>query len=75
VDIVFFKSTQTIQATVRGKSAKRKTLSGQLPELSLKILELAKSRGRITISDTDNFFHDQIILRQNYGKKQTFGVI
>ena len=33
------------------KLEREKLLLGQLPELWLKILELVKSRGRITISD------------------------
>ncbi len=50
--IVFFlKALKQQKQRLGVKVEREKLLLGQLPELSLKILELAKSRGRVTISD------------------------
>ena len=50
--LVFFLKALTQQKQrLEVKVEREKLLLGQLPELSLKILEIAKSRGRITISD------------------------
>ncbi|MBK8608907.1 MAG: Fic family protein [Chitinophagaceae bacterium] len=50
--IVFFlKALKQQKQRLEIKVEREKLLLGQLPELSLKILELAKSRGRITISN------------------------
>ncbi len=50
--IVFFlKTLQQQKNGLQIKIDREKILLGQLPELSVKILELAKSRGRITISE------------------------
>ncbi len=50
--IVFFlKALKQQKQRLEVKVEREKLLLGQLPELSLKILELVKSRGRITISD------------------------
>ncbi|MBN8676520.1 MAG: Fic family protein [Chitinophagales bacterium] len=50
--IVFFLKALTEQKKkLEVKVEREKLLLGQLPELSLHILELVKSRGRITISD------------------------
>lgn len=50
--IVFFlKALKQQKQRLEVKVEREKLLLGQLPELSLKILDLAKSRGRITISD------------------------
>ncbi|MBK8496232.1 MAG: Fic family protein [Chitinophagaceae bacterium] len=50
--IVFFlKALKQQKQRLEVKVEREKLLLGQLPELSLKILELTKSRGRITISD------------------------
>lgn len=47
----FLKAIQQQKQRLEAKVEREKLLLGQLPELSLKILELAKSRGRLTISD------------------------
>ena len=50
--IVFFlKALQQQKNRLQIKIDREKLLLGQLPELSVSILELAKSRGRITISE------------------------
>lgn len=50
--IVFFlKALKQQKQRLEVKVEREKLLLGKLPELSLKILELTKSRGRITISD------------------------
>ncbi len=49
--IFFLKALKQQKQKLEIKVEREKLLLGQLPELSLKILELAKSRGRITISD------------------------
>ena len=50
--IVFFlKALKQQKQKLEVKVEREKLLLGQLPELSVNILELAKSRGRITISD------------------------
>lgn len=50
--IVFFlKALKQQKQRLEVKVEREKLLIGKLPELSLKILELTKSRGRITISD------------------------
>ncbi len=50
--IVFFlKALKQQKQRLEVKVEREKLLLGQLPQLSLNILELAKSRGRITISD------------------------
>lgn len=47
----FLKALQQQKQKLEVKLEREKLLFGQLPELSLKILELVKSRGRIAISD------------------------
>jgi len=49
--IFFLRALQQQKNRLQVKIDREKLLLGQLPELSLKILELAKSRGRITISE------------------------
>lgn len=49
--IFFLKALQQQKIKLGIKVEREKLLLGQLPELSLKILELVKSRGRLTISD------------------------
>lgn len=49
--LYFLKALKQQKQRLEVKVEREKLLLGQLPELSLKILELAKSRGRITISD------------------------
>lgn len=49
--IFFLKALKQQKHRLEVKVEREKLLLGQLPELSVKILELVKSRGRITISD------------------------
>jgi Fic family protein len=49
--LFFLKALQQQKQRLEVKLEREKLLLGQLPELSLKILELVKSRGRITIGD------------------------
>lgn len=49
--IFFLRTLQQQKNSLQVKIEREKLLIGRLPELSLKILELAKSRGRITISE------------------------
>lgn len=49
--LFFLKALKQQKQRLEVKLEREKLLLGQLPELSLKILELVKSRGRITISD------------------------
>jgi Fic family protein len=49
--LFFLKALKQQKQRLEVKIEREKLLFGQLPELSLKILELVKSRGRITISD------------------------
>lgn len=49
--LYFLKALQQQKQRLEVKVEREKLLLGQLSELSLKILELAKSRGRISISD------------------------
>ena len=49
--LFFLKALQHQKQRLEAKLEREKLLLVQLPELSLKILELAKSRGRITIRD------------------------
>ena len=49
--IFFLNALQQQKHKLEIKVEREKLLLGQLPELSLKILELTKSRGRLTISD------------------------
>lgn len=48
----FLKALQRQKQRLEGKLERERLLLGQLPELSLQILELAKSRGRITVKET-----------------------
>lgn len=47
--LFFLKVLQHQKQRLEGKLEREKLLLGQLPELSLRILELVKSRGRITV--------------------------
>ena len=49
--IFFLNALQQQKHKLEIKVEREKLLLGQLPELSLKIMELTKSRGRLTISD------------------------
>ncbi len=49
--LFFLKALKQQKQRLEVKLEREKLLLGQLPELSLKILELVKSRGRITISN------------------------
>ena len=49
--LFFLKSLQRQKQRLEGKLEREKILLGQLPELSLQILELVKSRGRITVKE------------------------
>jgi Fic family protein len=49
--LYFLKTLKQQKQRLEVKLEREKLLLGQLPELSLKIVELAKSRGRITISN------------------------
>lgn len=49
--LFFLKALKQQKQRLEVKLESEKLLLGQLPELSLKILELVKSRGRITIGD------------------------
>jgi Fic family protein len=49
--LFFLRALQQQKNRLKIKIEREKLLLGQLPELSLKILELAKSRGRISISE------------------------
>jgi len=49
--LYFLKALQQQKHRLEVKVEREKLLLGQLPELSLKIVELTKSRGRISISD------------------------
>lgn len=49
--LFFLKALKQQKQSLEVKLEREKLLLGQLPELSLKILELVKSRGRIAISD------------------------
>ena len=49
--LFFLKSLKQQKQRLEVKLEREKLLLGQLPELSLKILEIVKSRGRITIGD------------------------
>ena len=51
MDFIFFKALKQQKQRLEVKLEREKLLLGQLPELSLKILKLVKSRGRIIISD------------------------
>ncbi len=50
-DLFFLKAMQQQKNRLQIKIEREKLLLGQLPELSLQILELAKSRGRIKIGE------------------------
>lgn len=49
--LFFLKALQKQKQRLEVKLEREKLLMGQLPELSLQILELAKSRGRITVRE------------------------
>jgi len=49
--LFFLKALQRQKQRLEVKLEQEKLLLGQLPELSLRVLELAKSRGRITLKD------------------------
>jgi predicted HTH transcriptional regulator len=49
--LFFLKALKQQKQRLEVKLEREKLLPGQLPELSLKILELVKSRSRIVISD------------------------
>lgn len=49
--LFFLQSLRDQKEKLEKKIEKEKLLIGQLPELSLKVLELVKSRGRITIGE------------------------
>jgi Fic family protein len=50
--IFFLKALKQQKQRLEIKLEREKLLMGQLPELSIQILELVKSRGRITVKDT-----------------------
>ena len=52
--LFFLKALRHQKQRLEGKLEKEKLLMGQLPELSLQILELVKSHGRITVKDVVN---------------------
>jgi Fic family protein len=49
--LFFLKALKQQKQTLEVKLEREKLLMGELPELSLKILEITKSRGRITMKD------------------------
>jgi len=49
--IFFLQALKQLKQRLEVKLEREKLLSGQLPQLPLKVLALVKSRGRITISD------------------------
>jgi len=49
--LFFLKAVQRQKQRLEGKLEREKLLLGQLPELSLQILELIKSRGRVAVKD------------------------
>jgi Fic family protein len=49
--LFFLKALQRQKQRLEGKLEREKLLLGQLPELSLQLLELVKSRGRITVKE------------------------
>jgi Fic family protein len=49
--LFFLKALRHQKQRLEGKLEREKLLLGQLPELSLQILELVKSRGRITVKE------------------------
>src|SRR2546423_672609 len=81
--LFFLKALKQQKQRLEVKLEREKLLSGQLPELSLKILELVKSRGRISISDVvvlteanrntikkhlETLVDDKYLLRHGVGK-------
>lgn len=50
--LFFLKALRHQKQSLEGKLEKEKLLMGQLPELSIQILELTRSRGRITVKET-----------------------
>jgi Fic family protein len=85
----FLKALQQQKQRLEVKLEREKLLSGQLPELSLKILELVRSRGRITISDIvaitaanrntvkkhlEALVRDHHLIRHGVGKGSWYGI-
>ena len=81
--LFFLKALKQQKQRLEVKLEREKLLLGQLPELSLKILELVKSRGRISISDVvvlteanrntikkhlETLVDDKYLLRHGVGK-------
>ena len=81
--LFFLTALKQQKQSLEVKLEREKLLLGQFPELSLKILELVKSRGRITISDVvvlteanrntvkkhlEGLVHDKHLLRHGVGK-------
>jgi hypothetical protein len=50
--LFFLKALRHQKQRLESKLEKEKILMGRLPELSMQLLELAKSRGRITVKET-----------------------
>lgn len=78
----FLKALQKQKQGLEVKLEREKLLMGQLPELSLKILELAKSRGRVTVKDIVIFTeanrntvkkHIESLVEKNYLKQEGVG--
>ena len=49
--IFFLKSLQQQKARLEKKIARERLILGDLPELSVQILELCRERGRVTVAD------------------------
>jgi Fic family protein len=73
--IFFLKALQQQKQRLESKLEKEKILMNQLPELSLQIIELIKSRGRVTVKDTVSITkanrntikkHLEMLVKKNY---------
>lgn len=87
--LFFLKALQQQKQRLEIKIEREKLLLGQLPELSLKILELTKSRGRMTISEIvtlteanrntikkqlDNLVKNRHLIKHGLGKGVWYGL-
>lgn len=71
----FLKTLQQQKSKLQTKVEREKILIGKLPEVSLKILEIAKQHGRVTVSEAVNVTkisrntikdHLKVLVEQNY---------
>jgi Fic family protein len=80
--LFFLKALRHQKQRLEGKLEREKLLFGQLPELSLQILELVKSRGRITVKEVVTLTnanrstikrHLETLVEKNYLKQNGIG--